>query len=204
MARTLALVLLLALLTLVFFWPKAQDDPALPVPPAEAAALQQLLTLKLADAQQQTIDPAKWQGRIRVINLWATWCLPCKEEMPAFSRLQDAFQDKEVQFVGIAVDSPANVQAFSAKYPVSYPLPIGDDRVLPLSRALGNLYMGLPFTLVVGKEGEILIRKSGRYAEAELATLLTRLTQNAPPMHPVHEATKQKISGRPLEHIRVF
>jgi thiol-disulfide isomerase/thioredoxin len=139
---------------------------------AENAALRQLLNLKLPDARQKTIDLAQWQGRIRVINLWATWCGPCKEEMPAFSRLQEKFQAQGVQFVGIAIDSAANVLAFSGKIPVSYPLLLGDDKILALSRELGNAYLGLPFTLVVDKEGQALARKFGRFKEEELAILL--------------------------------
>jgi thiol-disulfide isomerase/thioredoxin len=138
----------------------------------ESSALGQLLRLKLVDARQQSVDLATWQGRIRVINLWATWCGPCKEEMPAFSRLQEKLQAQGVQFVGIAVDSAANVQRFAEKYPVSYPLPIGGDDILPLSQKLGNSYMGLPFTLVVDAQGRILTRKSGRLEEATLEALL--------------------------------
>jgi thiol-disulfide isomerase/thioredoxin len=166
-----ALALLLAL---VFLWSKAQETPA---PPAETSALQTLLRLTLADAKQTPIDLAAWQGQVRVINFWATWCAPCMEEMPAFSRLQDEFREKDVQFVGIALDTPANVQAFSEKYPVSYPLPIGNDQVLALTRALGNPHMSLPFTLIVSREGKILARKTGRLEAADLAALLSSPAQ---------------------------
>ncbi|MDR0736166.1 MAG: TlpA family protein disulfide reductase [Zoogloeaceae bacterium] len=174
-----ALILLLALSTLVLLWP---DPPAPSIQSAGDAALRQLLRLKLVDAKQKTIDLAAWQGRIRVINLWATWCAPCKEEMPAFSRLQEMFPD--AQFVGIAVDTADNVREFSEKHPVSYPLPMGGDNVLALTRELGNPHMSLPFTLVVSGEGQLLARKSGRFAEAELAALLRRLTPNALPVSP--------------------
>jgi thiol-disulfide isomerase/thioredoxin len=174
-----ALFLLLSLSALLFFWPKPQEHSAQTFPSAESAALQRLLGLKLADANQQTIDLAAWQGRVRVINFWATWCAPCKEEMPAFSRLQAAFP--EARFVGIAVDIADNVQAFSAKYPVSYPLPLGDGGVLALTRELGNPHMSLPFTLVVSEEGRPLARKSGRFAEDDLASLLRQLMPDAPP-----------------------
>jgi thiol-disulfide isomerase/thioredoxin len=143
-----------------------------PATSAETAALRRLLNLKLVDARHKEIHLAQWQGRVRVINFWATWCGPCKEEMPAFSRLQDRFQSQGVQFVGIAVDSAANVLKFTGKTPVSYPLPIGGDDVLALSRELGNAYMSLPFTLVVDKKGQILARKLGRFSEEELAVLL--------------------------------
>ncbi|MDR2366216.1 MAG: TlpA family protein disulfide reductase [Zoogloeaceae bacterium] len=168
---TCLLVIALGLIALVFFWPDRQEEDG------ETAALQQLLNLKLVDTNQTTIDLAAWRGRVRVINLWATWCAPCKEEMPAFSRLQDEFQGKNAQFVGIALDSPENVRLFFAKHPVSYPLLIGDEHVLALSRALGNPYMSLPFTLVVDEEDKIQARKAGRLDAESLMALLRRLTE---------------------------
>ncbi|MDR3159036.1 MAG: TlpA family protein disulfide reductase [Zoogloeaceae bacterium] len=178
-----ALLLPLALLALVLPWPGTREEPApSSILSAEDAALQQLLQRKLVDVNQKVIDLAAWRGRIQVINFWATWCAPCKEEMPAFSHLQEAFP--EVRFVGIAVDSVDNVRAFSAKHPVSYPLPLGDDTLLRLSRELGNSYMSLPFTLVVSQEGKLLAQKSGRFAKDDLAALLRQLTANALPVSP--------------------
>ncbi|MDR2625397.1 MAG: TlpA family protein disulfide reductase [Zoogloeaceae bacterium] len=178
-----ALLLLSALLALALPWPGTREESApSSLPSAEDAALQQLLQIRLVDVNQNGIDLSAWRGRIRVINFWATWCAPCKEEMPAFSQLQEAFP--EVQFVGIAVDSADNVRAFSTKHPVSYPLPLGNDTLLTLSRKLGNSYMSLPFTLVVSQEGKLLSRRSGRFAKDDLAALLRQLTASAPPASP--------------------
>ncbi|MDR3323605.1 MAG: TlpA family protein disulfide reductase [Zoogloeaceae bacterium] len=156
-------------------------SPAAPephiVPATETGALRQLLSLKLADANNRTVNLEQWRGRILVINFWATWCDPCKEEMPAFSRLQEQFRGQGVQFVGIAVDSAENVRTFSKKYPVSYPLPLGDDRLLTLSRQLGNAYMSLPFTLLIDKQGQISTRKRGRFAEQDLARQIQEALQ---------------------------
>ncbi|MDR0674621.1 MAG: TlpA family protein disulfide reductase [Zoogloeaceae bacterium] len=160
-------LLLLSLSALILFWPEHREAPP---PSTGTSALQRLLELKLVDANQKTIDLAAWRGRVRVINFWATWCAPCKEEIPAFSRLQEAHP--ETRFVGIAIDLADSVRTFSEKHPVSYPLPIGDSQVLALTRELGNPHMSLPFTLVISEEGKALSQKSGRLAESDLAGLL--------------------------------
>ncbi|MDR3353270.1 MAG: TlpA family protein disulfide reductase [Zoogloeaceae bacterium] len=182
--RALCLAALLAgLIPIASLAPAASAEPGRAAAPAareaqtETAALAQLLALKLPDAQGEQIDLAQWRGRIRVINLWATWCAPCKAEMPAFSRLQETFRPRGVQFIGIAVDAPEKVKVFAAKTPVSYPLPVSDEAILALSGKLGNPHMGLPFTLVVDPNGNILARKAGRFPEEELARLLQKASR---------------------------
>jgi thiol-disulfide isomerase/thioredoxin len=162
------------LLALALSWnaPALADPLPVEKQDTEAAALARLLTLKLPDAQGKIIDFAAWRGKVRVINLWASWCAPCKAEMPAFSRLQDEFRTKDVQFVGIAIDTPEKVRLFTQKTPTTYPLPVGDETILALSGKLGNPHMGLPFTLVVDRQGKILARKAGRFLEEELTPLL--------------------------------
>lgn len=147
----------------------AADAPA-------AAAVKQLLALELPDQQGKKFAFSQWKGRVLVINFWATWCAPCKAEIPEFSRLNTEWQKKNVQFVGIAIDKAENVQAFVDKVKISYPQLIDNGQLMQLLRALGNAMQGLPFTLVIDQKGEVLARHLGDFETKELERLLKTAT----------------------------
>lgn len=153
----------------------AQKQQVITSPPESSVALERLMALKLPDLEGRETSIAAWQGKILVINFWASWCGPCKEEMPAFSRVQESRGGQNVQFVGIAVDSADNVRAFVKEYPVSYPILLGGHTLLERSKELGNKYMGLPYTLVLDSKGRIQARKLGGIKEEELLRLLDDL-----------------------------
>lgn len=153
----------------------AQKQKVVTSPPESSTALERLLTLKLPDLDNRETSIDTWRGKILVINFWATWCGPCKEEMPVFSREQEFRGSQNVQFVGIAIDSADNVQTFVKENPVSYPILIGGHGVLELSKELGNKYMGLPYTLILDAKGQVRVRKLGGIKEEELLRLLDEL-----------------------------
>lgn len=119
---------------------------------------------------------SQWQGKTLVVNFWATWCPPCREEMPAFSRLQRLYASKGVQFVGIALDSAESVLTFSEHYPVSYPLLIGGARGVELAQLFGNSRLGLPYTVIVGPGREVRLVQLGPLSESELDQFLQQAT----------------------------
>ena len=119
----------------------------------------------------------EFQGRIVVLNFWATWCAPCREEMPGFQRLQGRWPG-QVQFVGISADDASKVAAFARGLGVTYPLWVGGDEVAELSKRLGNRGSVLPYTVVLDRSGRVAAVKVGAYGEAELADIVTRLASN--------------------------
>lgn len=127
-----------------------------------------IFDLVLADLNAKPQSLGQWRGKILVVNYWATWCHPCREEMPGFSRLQDKFRDKGVQFVGISAEDTAKIIEFQKETPVSYPLLIGDMGIMKSSAELGNTRQALPFTAVFDREGRLAATKLGRLAEPEL------------------------------------
>jgi len=164
-----------AALGFFFGQPQVQSPPELPA--GSAARLNELV---VATPEGQAAPLSQWAGKVRVINFWATWCPPCREEMPEFSRMQEKLADKGVQFVGIGIDTPENILNFQKASPVSYPLLLGSYDVLKLTVELGNKSSALPFTVILDRAGQIAHSKTGKLSEAELEALLKPLYAAGP------------------------
>lgn len=109
-----------------------------------------------------------FSGRPLVVNFWATWCPPCIEEFPL---LDDFYQKNAVngwQVLGLAVDQTAAVQLFLQRNPVHFSIALAGLPGVALSRTLGNLGGGLPFTVVFGSDGQVMQRKMGRVSTEDL------------------------------------
>ena len=147
-------------------------------PPAEPAAhiapeaVETLFAARLADTTGRPQALADWRGKVLVVNFWASWCPPCREEIPGFSRLQRKYRDSGVQFVGIAVENKQKVVDFVAHLPIGYPILVADSAGNELMRPLGNTSLGLPYTVVVDRSGKIGLTHLGRLAETRLDELL--------------------------------
>lgn len=140
---------------------------------ADPAAAILASTLNTLDGRPQTL--AAWRGRILVINYWATWCAPCREEIPLFVRLQQEYAVKNVQFIGIAVDQADKVQDFAKEFGINYPLLIAGLDAVELSRKAGNKAGVLPYTLVLDRAGKIVASLVGGISEARMRALLDPL-----------------------------
>lgn len=116
----------------------------------------------LVNLDNQTENLSKWHGNLLLVNFWATWCAPCVEEMPELSALQADAAYKNLQIIGIGIDSPDNIQTFAKKYNISYPLYIAGMGGSELSKQLGNHQGGLPFTVLIGVDGQIKKTYLGR------------------------------------------
>lgn len=141
-------------------------------PEAAQTNIEALLAVTLSDLDGNPQPFAQWDGKVRVINYWATWCPPCIEEMPMFSRLQEQFGEKGVQFVGIGMDEVDKMRAFVKKTPVSYPLLVGVTRP---SENPGLTVRGMPYTVVLDRNGKVILSLYGGLKEGELDPLLTQL-----------------------------
>jgi peroxiredoxin len=134
-----------------------------------------LLELELPDLAGKSQPLAQWKGKILVANYWATWCPPCRDEMPGFSRLHQRYASKGVQFVGISIDSADKVRDFQKTTPVSYPLLVGGMEAAATSADIGNPSQGLPFTAIFDRSGALHSVKLGRLKEADLEQRLQEL-----------------------------
>lgn len=130
--------------------------------PAQNDAVETLLSQKLNEVSKGPTELEKWKGRILVVNFWATWCPPCVEEMPELTELQDKLKEQKVQILGIGIDSPDNIKDFAAKLKINYPLYIAGMEGTSLTTQFGNKAGGLPFTVLIDKEGKIVKTYTGR------------------------------------------
>ena len=120
-----------------------------------------LLTAPLTGLDGNPLNLMNWKEKIRVVNFWATWCPPCREELPELSALQTEFGTKSIQFVGIAIDDAAKVNEFLSKSPLSYPTTVAAGSTLGLTASLGNASQGLPFTLIIDSHDRVVFSKLG-------------------------------------------
>ena len=129
----------------------------------------------LRDLDGKPHDLAEWRGKVLVVNFWASWCGPCREEMPEFVRLQNELGGKGLQFVGIALDETEAVMDFLKESPVNYPILIGGEGVDAWAESLGNRYGVLPFSAVFDREGKLAGSHAGSFSKEELLKLVEPL-----------------------------
>lgn len=149
--------------------PAADSKATTPAPQAAPAA--RLAALTLIDAAGKPQPLAQWSGRVQVVNFWATWCPPCREEMPMFARAARELGDK-VQFIGVGIDTTEAIADYAAKNPMPYPLLAAGNEAIEISGALGNEAMSLPFTVVIDAAGRLRAKHMGRVSDEKLREML--------------------------------
>ena len=141
------------------------------VPDGRASATA-LMRLSLLDVTGKSQALSQWSSRLLLVNFWATWCEPCREEIPVLIRAQKIFVGKNLQTVGIAIDSVDKVSEFSAKYEINYPVLMGGLESIDLTRQLGNRAGALPFTVLISPQGELLASHLGALNDTSLEQYL--------------------------------
>jgi thiol-disulfide isomerase/thioredoxin len=144
----------------------------LPAPDPSARDASALLAVSLPDVDGREQVLSQWRGKLLVVNFWATWCAPCREEMPMFVQAQVAHGTKGLQFVGIAVDDAVKVRQFAREIGLNYPALVGGYGAMELSKSLGNSVMALPFTIVVDRDGNVVLTQLGPVRQAQIEKLV--------------------------------
>jgi thiol-disulfide isomerase/thioredoxin len=134
-----------------------------------------LLALSLPDAKGTKQSLSQWRGKVIVVNFWATWCEPCREEMPEFVREQKELGPRGLQFVGIAVDQPDKVERFANELQLNYPTLIGGYDAIELSAGMGNRLAALPFTIVIDRQGRVVQTQLGPVKKEQFRASLQQL-----------------------------
>ena len=150
-------------------WPRDDASPN----PAEAGRMVLAAKLMGVDGTLQPFE--QWRGKVLVVNFWATWCAPCREEIPGFIQFQERFGARGVQFVGIAIDQKERVAPYAKEMGMNYPVLVGGLETLEFARLLGNRRSVLPFTLVLDRAGRVKTAEVGILRPEKLETLLVPL-----------------------------
>ena len=142
---------------------------------AEPTKSTPLPEFSLPDVSGKQRNISEWQGKILVINFWATWCPPCLKEIPEFIALQEQYQAKGLQFIGIAIDDKEPVEEYLASIKINYPILIAGVNGISLSQQLGNRVDAVPFTVVVNQQGQIINQHPGEFSREQIIAIITPL-----------------------------
>lgn len=102
-----------------------------------------------------------WDGEARIVNFWATWCAPCRREIPILKQLQTDKPEMQLQVIGIAVDFMEDVRAYAEEAQFNYPILVGQEEAIAVAEASGVEFIGLPFTMIIAADGTLVATHMG-------------------------------------------
>ena len=138
-----------------------------------------LFTSIIQDPEGKPQSLKQFENKIIVLNFWATWCPPCREEMPELSKMQDQYKNQNLVIIGLSTDDLETTKTFIQSNPVSYPLLAGDMQAMNFAESLGNNQGVLPYTVVIDEKGHIVKSFFGRVNQSLLEKTVIPLLKNA-------------------------
>jgi len=120
-----------------------------------------LVDFALPDLNGSERRLSDWNGEARLVNFWATWCAPCRREIPLLKQLQAEKSDKHLQVIGVAVDFMEDVQAYALEAEFNYPILVGQEEAMAAAESSGVDFIGLPFTMIVARDGTLVSTHMG-------------------------------------------
>ena len=135
------------------------------------------LDFTLSDLQGEQRNFNEWDGKSRIVNFWATWCAPCRREIPLLKEAQEKHGDSGLQIVGVAVDFIDDVKAYAIDADFNYPILIGQEDAMKVAESSGIPFIGLPFTLIVSADGQLLGAHMGEIHAEQIDTIVDQFAK---------------------------
>lgn len=136
-----------------------------------------IVDFELADLDGVQRPISEWGGSYRVLNFWATWCAPCRREIPLLKTYQDQQAGGNIQVIGIAVDFVEDVIKYAEAADFNYPILVGQEDAMAVAESSGVPFVGLPFTMIVGPDGTLIDTHMGEVFEDDLVLLTETLNR---------------------------
>ncbi len=164
------LTLIVAVAIGYFVYSELGEDA--PVVPSDLVtsepASSNIINFSLPDLDGNVRQISDWHGKARLINFWATWCAPCRREIPLLKKTQDAHGENNLQVIGIAIDFIDQVTAYAEEVEFNYPILIGQEDAMAAAEATGIDFIGMPFTMVVAPDGQLIKTHIGEILEDDM------------------------------------
>lgn len=154
-----------------------KSNPAIDSANASLVTGNDKLEFQLMDVNGELRHSSEWDGKSRLINFWATWCAPCRREIPLLIATQDKFAADNLQIIGIAVDFPDEVAAYAEEAGFNYPILVGQEDAMAVAESSGIEFIGLPFTMVVSPSGDLIKTHIGEIVADHIDKITTVLAQ---------------------------
>ena len=154
------------------------EQAAPPTAPVESPAVVKYPAFTLKDLDGSDRQFNEWHGRHRLLNFWATWCAPCRREIPLLKTFQAEQSDDGILVMGIAVDFMEDVQVYADAAEFNYPILVGEQDAMAVAESSGIQFIAMPFTMVIARDGEYLGAYLGELHRShldEISNILMRL-----------------------------
>ena len=143
--------------------------------PVDAGAAAMAPAFALPDVQGNLRSSSEWDGKLRIVNFWATWCPPCRREIPLLVDVQREFADRDVQVIGIAIDEAEAVTEFAGRIPFNFPVLVGQQDAMDLANQYLPDFVGLPFTAFADASGRIVHVHTGELHREQIEAILGQM-----------------------------
>ncbi len=182
-AAVVIIAIVCAIAGSLFFFsqqPEVTEPVAVAVEPevletTSAAATQVAFELDGLDGNKRQFS--EWNGKHRIVNFWATWCAPCRREIPLLKAFQEQHGADDFQVLGIAVEFPEPVIAYAEETQFNYPILVGEQDAMEVAESSGISFIGLPFTMIVAKDGTLVGAHMGEIHQQHLDDIVRVMTQ---------------------------
>ena len=168
-------VTLIVAAALGYFMYVERDEDAPPVAPqvvSSAPASSSIVDFSLPDLDGNVRQISDWNGKARLINFWATWCAPCRREIPLLKKTQVEHAENNLQVIGVAVEEIGPVLAYAESAEFNYPVLVGEEDAMAAAESTGVDFVVLPFTMIVAPDGHLIKTHIGEIHEDQIALII--------------------------------